>query len=454
MEAIALDFGTTAIKAGIWRGILDPLLSDPAPEVIQNGKRFESDAAEYLRRASRLLETCLAHAGNSLPLGISCQRSSFLLWDKRSGHPVSPLISWQDGRAQALCDQLMPHEPFIKARTGLPLTPYYFAPKAAFVLQEHPAWRRGLESGALLTGTLDSYLIWHWTEGKHHMTDLSMAARTLLLDIRKESWSAELCRLFNLPLEILPEIRDSQGINIPLKQGSVLQASLADQSAALLASIDENRNEALVNLGTGGFICRFIDTIGDNRGYLTMLVFRDRTRQSHYAVEGTLNSIGRALADYPCQNARWADGAGLEGLFCIAEPSGIGAPFFRQDIALTFSRPVKNISERQMAYLLQEGIIFRIVQILEDFARWHPISRIYLAGGLSSLPLVQQGVAACSPAEAYLLQEKESSLSGAARLAAGLAQPGERKAVKIKARAVGEKLREKYLRWHEWLKGL
>ena len=111
---------------------------------------------------------------------------------------------------------LRAHEKFIRNLTGLPLTPYYFAPKLRVVLQDNPAWRARLENGELRVGTLDTFLIWRWSGGKHFVTDASMAARTLLMDIRQQQWSPQLCDLFGIPLGILPEIKPSAGLNLQL----------------------------------------------------------------------------------------------------------------------------------------------------------------------------------------------------------------------------------------------
>src|SRR4030067_397300 len=99
-------------------------------------------------------------------------------------HALTPLISWQDNRGAGSCAALRPHEQSIRNLTGLPLTPYYFAPKLRVVLQENPSWRARLERGELLAGTLDTFLIWRWSGGKYFVTDASMAARTLLMDLR------------------------------------------------------------------------------------------------------------------------------------------------------------------------------------------------------------------------------------------------------------------------------
>ena len=191
ISAIALDLGTTSIKAGLLdqHGALSHIIALPAPVISVNDGRYESDALLYAVTAERVLSECLAQTNTKPPLGLCSQRSSFLIWDKASGQPLTRLISWQDNRGKASCEDLREHESIIRDLTGLRLTPYYFAPKLRIVLQEHPEWRGQLGRGELLVGTLDTFLIWRWSGDKLHVTDASMSARTLLMDVQQQQWS-------------------------------------------------------------------------------------------------------------------------------------------------------------------------------------------------------------------------------------------------------------------------
>lgn len=456
ISAIALDLGTTSIKAGLLdhAGALSNIVALPAPPLAVDGGRYESDALAYAETAEQVLSACLAQAGSSPPLGLCSQRSSFLIWDRASGQPLTPLISWQDDRGAASCEALRDSENLIRDFTGLRLAPYYFAPKLRVVLQQHPEWRNRLECGELLAGTLDTFLIWRWTGGQHHVTDASMAARTLLMDTQQRQWSPALCDLFAIPLSMLPRIEPSAGLNLKLRNGLNLQASLGDQSAALIASTAEGSAEALVNLGTGGFVIRYLAEEEFTRdGYLRTLAWQDSKLHSHLAIEGTLNSIAAALAPYPAGECRVQDLA-AEDIFCLAEPSGLGAPYFRNDIGLRFSQPVEHLAPRQIAVLLLEGIIFRVSRILEDFHHQHALERAYLSGGLSELACLQQGIAQCVPFEVYRLLQKESSLQGAALLAAGMAPACHREAEKVAVVRTDNSLPEKYLHWKDWFDAL
>lgn len=382
--SIALDLGTTSIKAGLLdcEGELSNLVTRHAPKINANGGHYESDALAYAETAEQVLNDCIALAGDCKTLGLCSQRSSFLVWEQSTGQPLTALISWQDNRGAASCVALRSHENVIRGLTGLALTPYYFAPKLRVVLRDNPRWQARLERGELRAGTLDTFLIWRLTGGKHFVTDASMAARTLLMDIRQQQWAPQLCDLFGIPMRILPRIKPSKGMGLQLDNGLTLQASVGDQSAALIASVSEGQPEALVNLGTGCFVIRYLpDGRAVPNGYLQTLVYQDREQRVHFAIEGTLNSVAAALSPYPV-NECTVDDLASDEIYCVAEPSGLGAPYFASrrfaaclpdplhgDPGVQFSESVGQLPPRRIAALLLEAVIFRVARILEEFHR-------------------------------------------------------------------------------------
>lgn len=454
--AIALDLGTTSIKGGVLRndGVLDPVFIELAPVVVQTGDRFESNALEYLQLCQKILTQIIGTTSTRLPLGLSLQRSSFVIWDSTSGNPVSPLISWQDSRAESLCRTLKSKIDQIQRKTGLRLTPYFFAPKLSHVLKENPQWTSGLEQGVLLVGTLDSFIIWHWTEPRIHQTDLSMAARTLLVEIECHHWSPELAELFSVSTEYLPSISYSEGFDIPLRQGINLKSSVADQSAAMIALAHDHDRTALVNLGTGGFVCTWlneVDRSSRHQGYQTTLVYQDSNLTTYYALEGTINSIGPALSKYAWLNFTLCEDQSLSDIYSISEPSGLGAPFYRDDIKMQFSKSISHLDDPQIAQLVLQGVVFRVKQILDDFTRICGVDTIYLAGGWSRLPALQQSIAQLCGESIYLLEEKESSLLGAAQLASPKKTFPPVKRNLLERPKGHEFLTDKYNRWRRWL---
>lgn len=455
--AIALDLGSTSVKAGLLdqQGNLSGIVSLPTPAIQSGEGRYESDALAYASTTEQVLKACLAQTDTIPPLGLCSQRSSFLLWDKTSGIPLIPLISWQDTRGAESCAALQPQETLITELTGLRLTPYYFATKLRIVLQENPEWRDRLLCGELLVGTLDTFLIWRWTGGKQFITDASMAARTLLMDIRLQQWSQTLCDTFGIPLNVLPAIKSSTNLNVKLDNGLTLEASLGDQSAALVASVGDANDVALVNLGTGGFVIRYLDdSHAKTDGYLRTLVYREHDLPAHIAIEGTINSIAAALAPYPVSECSVEDLATHADIFCIAEPSGLGAPYFRQDIGLQFSASIVQLSQIQIASLLLEAIIFRVVRIVENFQHDAPINQVYLSGGLSELNCLQQGIAMCLHCDVFRLQQREASLQGAGMLAANVKSAVQHEAIKVRLKHENTAIFNKYQQWKIWFDGV
>lgn len=451
LVAIALDLGSTAIKAGLFdvSGELHRVVSRPAPVLNIEDERCEGDALAYVAVAEAVLADCLAQTDERPPLGLCCQRSSFLLWERATGRPVTPLISWQDARGASACAALDERAGEIRALTGLPLTPYYLGPKLRVLLAEHPHWQAHLQSGAWLLGTLDSFVIWRWSGV--HMIDASMAARTLLMDVHHGQWSARLCDLCGVPVAALPEIRPSCGWTLPLRNGLTLRASVADQSAALYASFSGECGEVMINLGTGGFaLLPLPREQAVPPGYLQTLLWKDEDGM-RFAAEGTLNSIAAALAPYPAAACR-IENLAHDVIYCLPEPSGLGAPYFRQGIGLTFSAPVAGLVPQRIAALLIEGIAFRVVRMLEDWQAEFGVHRVRLAGGLSNLPALREAIVQCAPfAEVWHCAQTEASLAGAARLASGWevsAMQGARVAGK------NPRLCEKYAHWKAWLDDL
>lgn len=451
--AIALDFGTTSVKAGLLSadGLLYGIVTHPAPSLKVAGGRYESDALAYAQVTEAVLAECLAQTDVRPPLGLCCQRSSFLIWERVSGRPITPLISWQDDRG--VCDALSGAEGEIRQLAELPLTPYYLAPKLRVTLHEHPSWRERLLSGDWQVGTLDTFLISRWSAGQYYQTDVSMAARTLLMDVHALQWSPRLCELFDVPRDVLPEIRPSAGWSLPLERiGLTLRASVADQSAAFVASISAGQPEALVNLGTGGFVMRHLSAGYDTpAGYLRTLLWQDGDGLAHFACEGTLNSIAAALAPYPVAECQVGD-LGRDDIYCLAEPSGLGAPYFRKDLGLTFSTSVEGLSSQRIAALLLEGVIFRVARMVEDMQHEYGVERVYLSGGWSNLPCLEQGIAQCVPfASTLVLNQSDAGLSGVARLSVGNLFTDGRSAKKIDILRPDLVLAEKYRRWKVWL---
>ncbi|HXN05765.1 MAG TPA: FGGY family carbohydrate kinase, partial [Nitrospiria bacterium] len=261
--------------------------------------RVEHDPSAILRSqleaAKQVLTTIHKTKTSIAAIGIANQRSTFLLWDKGSGRPLGPAISWQDLRADGLIPQWEGHREGIRSKIGLMLTPYYAAPKIRWLLDHVKGLRAKADRGKCLFGTINTWLIWHLTRGEIHATDHTNAARTLLMNLFTLSWDEELLSLFDIPSAILPQIYPTtadfgqahiSGRKIPVR------ASIGDQQAGLIGIGAVHRGESVVNYGTGGF---FLVNTGSRpiivSGLLSSLAWTTSDRKV-YVAEGTVNSVG------------------------------------------------------------------------------------------------------------------------------------------------------------------
>jgi glycerol kinase len=216
---LAIDQGTTSTRAIVFDPALAPVASAqqelrqiyPAPGLV------EHDPEEIWSATLATVRTAMGRAGvqakDIAALGITNQRETTVIWDRATNRPIHNAIVWQDRRTADRCAALRQdgHEPTIAARTGLLLDPYFSATKIAWLLDHVEGARAAATGGSACVRTVDSFLLWRLTCGRVHATDATNASRTMLLDIHRGSWDAELCRLFDVPEALLPQVRDCAG---------------------------------------------------------------------------------------------------------------------------------------------------------------------------------------------------------------------------------------------------
>ena len=450
--SLALDLGTTNIKAAVLQenGAVVGVASAPAPALTGTGHIRESDPRYYLQRTLELLDMLSSNLPKLLPVGITSQRSTFVVWDKNTGTPKTPLISCQDTRASSWCQSADIPKEILHKYTGLLLTPYYLAPKLSFLFDSDPDLSARISEGDYLFGTLDSFLTWNISKTRRHITDISMAARTLLFDIDEGEWSPQLCDLFNIPMQGLATVCEAEDFETDLKGGLLLRSLIADQSSAALAILGDRTEHALVNLGTGGFVLRPIksrDQVPHN--YLCSVAnwFKDGTVL--YMTEGAINGAGTAAAKFgqgplPITNDR------LPKHFCIPDLAGLGSPTWRSDITTTFSDNATSLADEDKRRLILEGIIFRVKQIQIDLFPNAEPSAVYLSGGLSKNEFIRSGLASAISSEVRILKQAESTLVGCARLTAGSPAYSDPKYTVAEPHSDLLYLKDKYEPWLEW----
>ncbi len=349
---LALDQGTTSSRAILFDRSGQPL-SIAQKEFRQYYPQpgwVEHDAAEIwqtqLETARAVLEKQGISAAEVAAIGITNQRETAVLWDKRSGRPVCPAIVWQCRRTAPYCDSLKEQglENMFREKTGLPIDAYFSATKIRWVLQNVPEAAKLAESGNLLFGTVDTWLIWNLTGGQVHATDYSNASRTMLFNIHTLEWDAEVLELLGIPESILPEVRPSSGLfghSLPALFGAAIPIAgvAGDQQAALFGQACFSPGAAKNTYGTGCFLLMNTggEPVSSQNGLITTIAWGLDGRVT-YALEGSVFVAGAAI--------QWLrDGLGLissaaetEGLcrsvadncgvYLVPAFVGLGAPYW------------------------------------------------------------------------------------------------------------------------------
>ncbi|MFO1150524.1 MAG: glycerol kinase GlpK [Alsobacter sp.] len=306
-HVLAIDQGTTNTKV---------VLLDEAGAVVAQAQRqvsvshprpgwAEQDADALWASVRDATVDCLRKVGGSAPqaIGISNQRESVVVWDRRSGQPVAPCILWQCARTADRLDVLrgQGHAGTVARRTGLTLDPMFPAAKIAWLLDETPGAREAARAGHLAAGTVDSWLLWKLTQGRVHACDTSNASRTQLFDIGTCRWDAGLCDLFGVPRSILPEVRPSDALfghadAIPELRSVPVHAMLGDSHAALFGHGIRSPGAAKVTYGTGSSLMTLTDGARASRHGLSTTIGWNRNGAVAYALEGNIIVSGQALA--------------------------------------------------------------------------------------------------------------------------------------------------------------
>jgi glycerol kinase len=354
-HVLAIDQGTTSTRAIIFDDAARPVATSQC-EFEQHYPDLgwvEHDAEDIWRDTVKVAREAIERSGVGAAaiagIGITNQRETVVVWERESGKPIHRAIVWQDRRTARLCAELKADgaEPDVRARTGLLIDPYFSATKLAWILDNVDNGRARAERGELAFGTIDSFLLWRLTGGKVHATDVTNAGRTLLYNIREQRWDEELCRLFRVPVQMLPEVHDNAhifgmtskdlfGVEIPL-------AGVAgDQQAALFGQACFEAGMAKSTYGTGCFMLLNTgsEAVASENRLLTTPAYRLDGKMT-YALEGSIFVAGAAV--------KWLrDGIGVitharetndmatqvpsnHGVYMVPAFVGLGAPHWDPD---------------------------------------------------------------------------------------------------------------------------
>src|SRR5277367_4956122 len=390
---LALDQGTSSTRAIAFSPAGDPLATEQQSfEQIYPGPGWvEHDAeviwATVLSTSRRVLQKIGDMKRQIAAIGITNQRETTILWDRRTGVPIHNAIVWQDRRTADRCRQLSREhgDAEVSRKTGLVLDPYFSATKISWILDHVSGAREAAKAGHLAFGTVDTYLIWRLTGGRLHLTDATNASRTALYDIGRGRWDEALCAMFDVPMSVLPEVRDSAGDFGITDQGVLGQALpirgvAGDQQAALVGQACFAAGEVKSTYGTGAFLV--LNTarelvISKNR-LLSTIAYR-LNGESTYALEGSILSAGTAI--------QWLrDGLGLiscapdvealagsvrnsGGVYLVPAFTGLGAPYWDPGARAAIIGLTRDMGVAEIARAALDAVCFQTRDLLDAMGR-------------------------------------------------------------------------------------
>jgi glycerol kinase len=387
---LALDQGTTSSRAIVFdrRGRAVATAQQEFPQHFPLPGRVEHDPRDLWQTTRRVALAAVAEANltrrDLAAVGLTNQRETTLLWDRRTGEPVAPAIVWQDRRTARFCADLKRRglEPLFRERTGLVLDPYFSGTKLRWLLDHVPDARRRAQRGNLAFGTVDTWLLWQLTGGAVHATDVTNASRTLLVDLRTGQWDDELLRTLRIPREVLPEIRASSEIvgeitSLPALRGLPIAGIAGDQQAALFGQACFRPGMAKNTYGTGCFLLQHTGTtpVVSKHQLLTTIAWRlGASCPLEYALEGGV-FIGGAVVQWLRDGlgliARSADVEPLAaqatdngGVYLVPAFAGLGAPHWDPAARGAILGLTRGTTAAHLARAAVESIAFQSAELL------------------------------------------------------------------------------------------
>ena len=392
-HVLAIDQGTTSTRAIVFDPTGKPVASAQLEhaQILPRAGWVEHDATEIWRTTRTVVGGALARA--NLPssavaaVGLTNQRETVVVWDRRTGEPVHHAIVWQDTRTQGIVDRLARNggEQRWAATTGLPLATYFAGPKVAWILENVEGARERAEAGDLLMGTIDSWLVWNMTGGKPdsvHITDVTNASRTLLMNIDTLDWNEDLCKKVGVPVKMLPEIRSSLEVYGEVRRRGLLHGVpiagiLGDQQAATFGQAVFEPGMIKNTYGTGNFVLMNTGTelTRSDNGLITTVAYQMEDQKPVYALEGSIAVTG-SLVQWLRDNlglikdapeiedlAKQVDDNG--GLFVVPAFSGLFAPHWRSDARGVMVGMTRFHNKNHIARAVLEATAFQSREVLD-----------------------------------------------------------------------------------------
>jgi glycerol kinase len=443
---LALDQGTTSSRAILFdeAGEIAAVAQHEFQQFYPQPGWVEHDPTEILTSQLACAVEVLGKADirprDVAAIGITNQRETVIVWDRATGKAIHPAIVWQDRRTAAQCGALEDGGvgETVSAKTGLVLDPYFSATKVQWILDNVAGARERAERGGLAFGTVDSWLIWHLTSGKYHVTDVTNASRTLLYNIVKGEWDAELLRIFGIPESTLPNVKWSSEnvgeVTTTLGLGGISIAGIAgDQQAALFGQLCWNPGEAKNTYGTGCFLLQNVGTdFVRSRHKLITTIAASAKPRIEYALEGSV-FIGGAVVQWLRDNLHLIGASAdveqlaasvpdTNGVVFVPAFVGLGAPHWDPHASGLLIGLRRDTKPGHIARAALESIAFQVADVLEGVhsETGTPLGALRVDGGAAVNDLMMQFQADVLGVPVVRPRVTETTALGAAYLA-GLA---------------------------------
>jgi glycerol kinase len=404
---LGIDEGTTGVKAALFDQRLQPVAEARRDKVNRHPEEgwVEQDGEEVISAVTEAVAELLAGTdGEVIACGLDHQGESVLAWDSETGEPLSPIVVWQDKRSQEILDELTGQEDEVRELSGLPYDPYFSAAKLAWLLRHSDDVKKARDEGRLRMGTVDSFICDRL--GGDFATDASTASRTQLHALGTPGFSERLCEIFGVPIEVLPEVRDTAGELGTLRHESwpvelPLRGQVVDQQAALAGAACVEPGRVKATYGTGVFVLAHVgEGVPEPAGGLLPTVAWSIDGKVEYALDGGVFAAG-AMLEWMCnQLGIAASPPALSELAREAESSagarvlpglaGIGAPWWRPNARAMISGIYGGTTRENVARAALEGIAWRVADVVAAIKETSPVETLRVDGGLTNEPLLLQ----------------------------------------------------------------
>ena len=390
---VAIDQGTTSTRAILFdvKGNVKFISQFEFKQYFPKNGWVEHNPNEIwlttLKALRKVIKKSSQLKGNIISIGITNQRETTILWNKKTGKPIYNAIVWQDRRTQQYCEKLKKrkYEKSFRKKTGLFIDPYFSATKIKWILENVKDSKKLLKSNNLLFGTVDTFLIWKLTKGKKHLTEATNASRTMLFNINNNKWDKEILRKLNIPKNILPEVKNSAddfGITNKKIIGKEIPISavLGDQQAAAVGQACFEKGSIKSTYGTGAFVIMNTGSkkIYSNNKLLTTICYRLNEKNT-YALEGSIFIAGAGV-QWLRDKVKLINNAyetekitkskkDNDGVYIVPAFSGMGAPYWRPDVRGLITGLTRNSDWKSLVRAVVESVAYQSYDLFNSMKK-------------------------------------------------------------------------------------